>query len=70
MEAEREALPDNDDEATSGHLEIAALFEQSILLIAQAFNTITYHRRLYILNTLIDNSIKVKEILKKNVAWT
>ena len=64
MEAEREALAD-DDEATSGHMEIATLFEQSILLIGQAFNAITYHRRLNILNTIIDNSIKVKEILKE-----
>ena len=64
MEAEREALPD-DDEAISGHMEIATLFEQSILLISQAFNAMTYHRRLNILNTLIDNSIKVKEILKE-----
>ena len=35
MEAEREALPDHDDEATSGHMEVATLFEQSILLIVQ-----------------------------------
>ena len=35
MEAEREALPDHDDEATSGHMEVATLFEQSILLIGQ-----------------------------------
>ena len=65
MEAEREALPDNDGEATSGHMEIATLFEQSILLIGQAFNAITYYRRLNILNTLTDNSIKVKKILKE-----
>ena len=58
MQAEREALPGNDDETTAGHMEIATLFEQSILLIGQAFNAITYHRRLNILNTLIDNSIK------------
>ena len=45
MEAEREALPDNDNEATLGHMEIATLFEQSILLIGQAFNAITYHMR-------------------------
>ena len=64
MEAEREALAD-DDEATSGHMEMATLFEQSILLIGQAFNAITYHRRLNILNTIIDNSIKLKEILKE-----
>ena len=66
MEAEREALPDsNNDEATSGHMEIATLFEQSILLIGQAFNAVTYYRRLNILDTLIDNSIRVKEILKE-----
>ena len=53
------------DEASSGHMEIATLFEQSILLIGQAFNAITYHRPLNILNTLMDNSIKVKGILKE-----
>ena len=57
MEAEREALPDNDDETTSGQMEIANSFEQSILLLGQPFNAITYHRRLNILNTLTDNSI-------------
>ena len=46
-------------------MDIATFFEQSILLIGQTFNGITYHRRLNILNTLIDNSIKVKEILKE-----
>ena len=39
-------------------MEIATLFEQSILQKVQAFNAITYQRRLNILNTLIDNSIK------------
>ena len=65
METEHEAHPDNDHEATSGHMESAILFEQSILLIGHAFNAIKYHRRLNILNTLIENSIKVKEILKE-----
>ena len=65
MESEWEALPDNDDEATSGQLEIATLFEQSIILRGQAFNAVTYHRHLNILNALIDNSIKVKETLKE-----
>ena len=50
---------------SSCSMEIATLFEQSILLISQVFNAITYHRRLNILNTLIDNSIKVKGILKE-----
>ena len=65
MKAEQETFSDDDDEATSGHMEIATLFEQSILLLGQAFNAITYRRRLNILNTLIDNSIKVKEVLKE-----
>ena len=59
MEAKREVLQDNDDKATSCHIEIATLFEQSILFIGQAFEAITHHRWLNILNTLIDNSIKV-----------
>ena len=65
LEAERQGHPHNDDEATSGHMEIATLFEQSIQLIGQGFNVITYHRWLNLLNTLIDNSIKVNEILKE-----
>ena len=62
MEAEWETLPDNDEEATSSHMEIATLFEQSILLICQTFNAITCHRKLNILNTLIDNAVKAKEL--------
>ena len=65
MKAEQETFPDDDDEATSGHMEIATLFEQSILLLGQAFNAITYHRRLNNLNTLMYNSIKVQEVLKE-----
>ena len=56
METERETLPDNGDEAISGQMEIATLFEQSIILVGQVFNVITYQRRLNILDTLIDNS--------------
>ena len=65
METERKALPDNDYEATSGRMEIATLFEQSILLIGEGFNTIRYHSRLNILNTVIDSSIKINGILKE-----
>ena len=64
MEAEREALPDDDNEVTSDHMEIATLLEKSILLIVQAFNVITYGTGLIIFNTLIDNSIRVIKILK------
>ena len=65
MKSEWEVLPDNDDAATSGQLEIATLFEHRILLRGQAFNAITYQRRLNILNTLIYSSIKVKKTLKE-----
>ena len=41
MEAEREILQENDDDAVSGHMEIARLFEQTSLLISQKFNLIT-----------------------------
>ena len=41
MEAEWEALPDDYDQATSGHMEMATLLKQSILLIGQTFNAIT-----------------------------
>ena len=41
------------------------MFEQNIVLAGWAFNPITYHRQLIILNKLINNSIKVKEILSK-----
>ena len=37
-------------------MEIVTLFEQSIIFVDQVFNVITYHRRLNILDTLIDNS--------------
>ena len=56
METERETLPDNGDEVISGQMEIVTLFEQSIIFVDQVFNVITYHRRLNILDTLIDNS--------------
>ena len=56
METERETLPDNGDEAILGQMEIVTLFEQSIIFVDQVFNVITYHRRLNILDTLIDNS--------------
>lgn len=54
MEAEREALTDNDDEATSGHMEIVTLLEQSVLLIDQVFIAKTYYKRLNIVNTFIN----------------
>ena len=34
------------------------------MLIAQAFNSVTYHRRLNILSTLTGNRTKIKDIIK------
>ena len=45
--------------------EIANLFKQIILLVGQVFNTAAYQRRLSVLNTLIDNNVKLKQILKE-----
>ena len=64
MEEERE-LVSPDDEASDGHQEIARLFELTILLVDQVFNSVACQRRLNVLNTLIDNSVKEKEILKE-----
>ena len=66
MEAEWEALPDDYDQATSGHMEMATLLKQSILLIGQTFNAITYHSWLNILNTLPVIDV-LKEILKERI---
>ena len=64
MEKERELVAP-DDEASDGHQEIANLFEQAILLVGQVFTSAAYQRCLNVLNTLIDNNVKVKEILKE-----
>ena len=64
MEEERELIA-LDDEASDGHQGMASLFEQTILLVGQVFNSLAYQRRLNVLNTLIDNNVKVKEMLKE-----
>ena len=38
IEEEGNLILENDDEVTAGHNDIALLFEQTILLVAQAFN--------------------------------
>ena len=43
---------------------VSNLFEQTMLLVGQTLQSITYYRRHNILSTLIDNPSKVKEILK------
>ena len=55
IEAEQEILLEDDGEAISGHMQITGSFEQTILPIGQALNSITYQRRLNVLNTLINN---------------
>ena len=64
MKEERELISPDDD-ALDGHQEIASLFEQTILFVDQVFSSVAYQRRLNILRTLIDNNVKVKEILKE-----
>ena len=59
IEEERELIS-SDDEASDGHQEIASLFEQTILLVGHVFNSVVYQRRLNVLNTLIENNVKVK----------
>lgn len=41
MEEERELISP-DDEASDGHQEIPILFEQTILLVGQVFNSVAY----------------------------
>ena len=61
-EEERESV-DNEDERS--HFQyIVELFEQSVLLTSQAVNRIRHQRRYNVLSTLIDNSTKVKDMLK------
>ena len=66
MEQERELIAP-DDEAADGHQEMVSLFEQTILLAGQGLNSVAYQRRLNVLNTLIENNVKVKEILKEPI---
>ena len=54
-----------DDETLADHKGIASLFEQTILLVIQAYNSLAYQQRMNIIFTLIDNNTKVKEILKE-----
>ena len=63
MEEEKEAvfqeLCENNGDC-SPVLAVSSLFEQSVLLLGQFFNTTSYFRRKNVLETLIDNKSKVK----------
>ena len=63
MEEEKIRLPT--EEKHEGEDETATLLEQSVMLIDQAFNSVTYHRHLNILSTFIDNSTKIRDIIKE-----
>ena len=68
MEEEKQiAMEDIDSQNgdTIPLMEVSTLFEQSILLLAQAFNATSYFRRKSILDTLFNVKSKVKEILKE-----
>ena len=45
--------------------ECVTLFEQSVLLIGQVFNTLAYQRRRNALSTLIENNVRIKQIFKE-----
>ena len=64
MKTKQEILPEDDDKVDSGHMEITDWFEQTNPLIGHAFNAITNQLRSNVLNTLMDNSTKVKEMLR------
>ena len=63
MELERNAVLE--EELNEGHREMANLFEQTVLLTAQTYNSLAYQRRMNVLSALTPNSTKVKKILKE-----
>ena len=63
MEFEIDAI--TGEKPTEGHHKVANLPEQTVLLNAQAYNSLVYQRRMNVLSMLIPNSTKVKEILKE-----
>ena len=59
IDQDKELHPENEN-----ILEISQTMDQAVLLLGQVQNTVSYHRRENVLSTLIDTSIRVKEILK------
>ena len=64
-EEEMELIPANSQVEGSIAIVISRLFDQAVLPVGQAYNSIGYQGRLNILSGLIDNNTKVKEILKE-----
>ena len=60
IEKERNTSGNENDE---GLKECVTLFEQSVFLIVQVLNTLPYQRRQIALSTLIENNVRVKEII-------
>ena len=60
--ASLQKMSENNDDC-SPVLSVPFLFEQSILLLGQVFNTTSYFQRKNVLKTHIDGKFKVKEIL-------
>ena len=68
MEEEKQmAMEDRDSQNgdITSLMYVLALFEQFILLLTQVFNATSYLRRKSIIDTLIDDKLKVKETLKE-----
>ena len=64
MENEKLSSSGCGDEEVQEMTAISSLFEQAMLLVGQAFHSVTYYCRQNILSILIDNPSKVKETLK------
>ena len=47
------------------HNENASLFEQTILLVSQAYKSLAYQQRMNILSTIIENNTKATKILRQ-----
>ena len=62
---EKRKLISQDDGTSDGHQETASLFKQTNLLVGKVFKSTVYQRHLNVLNNLIENNVKVKEIIKK-----
>ena len=63
-EGDKESVDTDDEYAVTNFAEITGLFEQTVLLSAQAQQRMTHQRRYNILSTLIDNPAKVNELLR------
>lgn len=61
MEAEQSTIPS--EKLTTGHTEIALLFEEMIFIASQSHKFLANQRRINIFSRVIDKTSKVKEIV-------